>query len=541
MSSAAARRVAMPPIELLEEAVGLLRQAPAAAWLAYVAGAVPFWLGALYFLADMSRNAFARDRLLGESLVLALLFLGLKCGQAIFCGHLRAALAGTLPPPWTVRRALRIVSIQAAIQPWGFLIRPIALIVTLPWVWVSNFYHNVTVLGDMPTSERLGARAWSVAKLWPGQAHAIAGVLGLASLFAWLNVVVAMLVAPYALRMLAGVETAASQSFLSMFNSTFFGVSFAVTFAAMDPLWKAAATLRCFYGEALETGGDLRARLRALSAAAAALLVGAAIILPGAPVHAALREAAPTAQVAPPAAIDEAITRVLERPEFSWRAPRAQRAAATNGGWFSEFVGGIWNSVTGWISGVWNWLLEVLRKLFDQTDTERKPGWSPASIMDTLLWVMIGIAVAAAAWFGWRMRHWRPGPRTLAEAVAATPVDLTRENVTADLLPEEGWIALARDLWARGELRLAMRAWYLAGLALLGRRELLRLARHKTNREYRNELVRRAPILGAAPAVVAAFEENLRTFERSWYGEHPVTSDLLDRCSANLEAMQSTP
>ena len=70
--------------------------------------------------------------------------------------------------------------------------------------------------------------------------------------------------------------------------------------------------------------------------------------------------------------------------------------------------------------------------------------------------------------------------------------DLNEESVTADQLPEDGWLQLARELMERGELRLALRASYLAGLAHLGHRELIHLARHKSNRDYDRELHRRA-------------------------------------------------
>ena len=60
MSSPEPRRKAKSAIDLLEEAITLLRAAPASALVAYYAGAVPFWLGLLYFVADMSQSAFAR-------------------------------------------------------------------------------------------------------------------------------------------------------------------------------------------------------------------------------------------------------------------------------------------------------------------------------------------------------------------------------------------------------------------------------------------------------------------------------------------------
>jgi hypothetical protein len=96
---------------------------------------------------------------------------------------------------------------------------------------------------------------------------------------------------------------------------------------------------------------------------------------------------------------------------------------------------------------------------------------------------------------------------------------------------------LAREHAARGELTLALRAAWLAGLAHLGHRELIAISRHKTNRDYDRELRRRArdrePMLNA-------FDDNLKNFERSWYGNHEVTTEKLDRFDSNLDQIRQS-
>jgi len=123
----------------------------------------------------------------------------------------------------------------------------------------------------------------------------------------------------------------------------------------------------------------------------------------------------------------------------------------------------------------------------------------------------------------------------LAEAAPVVP-DLTQENVTADQLPEDGWTRLGRELMERGELRLAIRAFYLASLAHLGQREYIRLARHKSNHDYDRELQRRARGNGE---LLAAFDENLFVFEGAWYGDHEVTPVTLQGFSQNLERIRA--
>ena len=71
-------------IQLVEEAVALLRRSPASTIVAYYVGAIPFWLNLLFFVSDMSLYGLARDRLVGASFLLAFLFLWSKCWTTEF-------------------------------------------------------------------------------------------------------------------------------------------------------------------------------------------------------------------------------------------------------------------------------------------------------------------------------------------------------------------------------------------------------------------------------------------------------------------------
>jgi len=103
-------------------------------------------------------------------------------------------------------------------------------------------------------------------------------------------------------------------------------------------------------------------------------------------------------------------------------------------------------------------------------------------------------------------------------------------------LPEDGWTKLARELLARGEFRLAMRAFYLASLAHLAERNLIGLARFKSNRDYVRELQRRAH---AFPGLLSMFDENVSAFDRVWYGTHGATMDLVSQFASNVERIKA--
>src|SRR5579859_2771067 len=80
--------------DLLEEAVHLLRTAPWSVLACYGVGALPFILGLLYFVAEMSRSPFAYRHLVDYALAMGLLFVWMKFWQAIFAQRLLAHLTG---------------------------------------------------------------------------------------------------------------------------------------------------------------------------------------------------------------------------------------------------------------------------------------------------------------------------------------------------------------------------------------------------------------------------------------------------------------
>ncbi len=545
MSERAPRHTDRTATDLLEEAVALLRRTPGSVVVSYFIGAVPFWLGMLYFVADMGRSAFAAGRLLEASLGVGLLFLWMKCWQTVYASHLRATLLGEAPSPWTAGRIARLVAAQAFWQATGLFLRPIAAQIILPAVWVSSFYQNVTVLGDGGAGENgaLFRRAWGQAKRWPAQAHVAVGLLSLFGFFIWANVFIAMAATPQLMKSLLGIETAASRSTGALMNTTFFSASIALTFLCLDPIWKAVYVLRCFYGEAVSSGADLQMQLRGfttrpggkatLVALFCALLCGS--VTP--PLRAESAPLSPPAGAVNPAALDRSIDDVLGQRDYAWRMPRAEEPAQAKGP-FAAWLEGIANTLWKWICAVRDagsrlvaWIIE---KLFG-TGFREATGNDGTLPIRALAIGLLAVGVLALAWAVWRT--WG-GPRRKAATAEAVPVmpDLRSEDVAADQLPEEGWLQLARELMERGELRLALRAAYLAGLAHLGQRELVSIARHKSNRDYDRELHRRAR---SRAELLAAFEENLLTFERAWYGCHEVTRDTFASFTRNLDRMRA--
>lgn len=550
MKPAERRQRGRGAMELVEEAVHLLRRAPGGLLAGYYFGSLPFILGLLYFWADMSRSPFAAQHLSGSSLGLALLFLWMKFWQAVFAANLRARAGGSPPPRWGFRRCVRALIVQAALQPSAALLLPAALTIVAPFPWVYAFYQNVTALGDGEEREVMTAlrRAWRQCLLWPRQNFVILILLTVFGFCIFLNLVIVCFSLPGLLKMTLGMDSIYAQSPWSMLNTTFFAAIFGLTYLCVDPIVKAVYVLRCFYGESLKSGEDLKAELKGF-APAIKMAATVLIILAGLTCVPALRAA--DSPAAPPAAgvptadakilppqLDKAIDDVIHQSKYAWRMPREKIAEDTTEGpigrFFDRAMAWIKTEIKSFLEWVAGWLDKWFRKR-TTGGSEHKTNWMGA--LQFLLYVLLAVVVCALVLF--IMRAWYQSQRRRApvasEAIPMMP-DLADENVGAEQLPEDGWIKLGRELLERGELRLALRAFYFASLAHLAARSLITIAKFKSNRDYERELGRRGHAL---PELVSSFGANVQVFDRSWYGSHAVDAGLVGQFVANVERIKT--
>jgi hypothetical protein len=434
---------------------------------------------------------------------------------------------------------------QAQTQYFGLLLRPLAYNCLIPTGWASAYYQNVTVLGDgAEYSQSIATRANAQAKLWQGQAHAVLGILVLFTILVWLNLAVLLRSLPLMAKSLLGIETMFSRSIGTYLNTTFLAATVALTSLVVDPLRKALFVLRCFSGESLTTGEDLTAELREIRTGArtvVTVLCFAFVVLTAADFGRAAPEP-PKSVPTDPTELDQRIGEVLERREFAWRAPRDKAApTAKSEGWFQSWLKSASKSVENFLSlaarqlgrGV-KWLVSLFNPPTVPSPNGLEIDW--AGLGKAFL-VLLGAAlVGVLGWLLVRIFSTRKRKPVIATEAAAMP-DLHAADLVADQLPEDGWLRLAREHAARGELSLAVRAAWLAGLAHLGERELIGIARHKSNRDYERELRRRARDRGE---LMKAFDENLNSFERSWYGEHEVTPEHYAQVEENHESIRKS-
>lgn len=540
-----------PVLELVEEAFHLVRHAPASAFVAYCVGSLPFMLGLLYFWSDMARSAFAEERLLSSSLVMTFLFFWMKGWHTVYARTLVAHLCAE-QPRWRVRDFLRATMHQAIVQPVGIMLLPVTFPLIIPFGWANSFFNSATVLagGDVPDVRTLVRRSWRQMCLWSMQAQFAIFLFKLFALFVLINLFAALFALPFLAKSFLGIESVITRNWWAALNTTALAGIFALAWLCLDPFIKAVYVLRCFQGESLETGQDLRAQLKSFAAPASAAALTALVII-------TFLTASPSASAAEPATtqnselktqnsvvprdLDRSIDDVIQKREYSWRLPRETAAPKDSGGEsaFVKFIKDFFKGIENGVKAVFRWIGDFIEWMTKQGPKTKNPGLGGLSIGSAImpiLYLLLAALVAALVWLV--LRAWqRRGPREEIVAEAVTPMpDVADENVGAEQLPEDGWVRLARDLLARGELRLALRAFYLASLAALAERNLITLAKFKSNRDYERELRRRAHALAEVPVV---FAENVSIFERVWYGLHEVTPAMLDDFSRKVERIKA--
>ena len=533
-------------LDLMEEGAHLLRRAPLSAWAAYVFSTAPFVLALLYFWADMARSPLAAGHVEVASLGLALLYVAMRTGQARFCARLRALASGGAEPALGRAALLRLALAQAVLAPLGLLALLVSAIIVLPFGWVYAFHQHLCAGADAgPADLRDQARrAVADARPWAMQNHAFLGLAWVLRIAVYLNVVTFLALVPALVKMFTGVESDFTRTYWWVFSTPFQAACCALTYLATDPLVKAFYTLRAWYAGARATGEDL---LAALPARAALVLLAAAglFVAPRAEAKPSAAPAAVVAARAPgmsPGQLDPVIDRVQQRTEFLWRMPREfiPQKREEDKNFLERFFDGLqlylhraWDHVRETWRRLADWIAEKSR--FGRGNEPATKARSPSGLhwggtLQALSWLVLAVFAAALAVLAYRLWRTRAPRAVVAAAAPAAPPDLEQEDVLATELPEDEWLGLADRLLGEGDPRRALRAVFLATLALLARAELVAVKRWKSNREYARELSRQACRRPVAPPL---FDANMRLFERTWYGLHPAAVEAVREARDN--------
>ncbi|MEQ1839677.1 MAG: hypothetical protein ABL994_04640, partial [Verrucomicrobiales bacterium] len=535
-------------LQILEEAFHLVRSLEVRHFWTFYLGAVPFALGFLYFTADMSRSSLAERDAAFAALVMVALYFWMRYCQAKFCAGLWDALN-----PGNERRSGRSGQFGSLAALWFLHAFHVPLLVVgfffvIPLGWILAAQQNFTVLAltrdheGRPFRSILGKSVHYSHYEW-AQNHGLLIILFFVSLFTWVNIIATCVLVPGFGKSLFGIESIFSLSpAAAIMNTTFLLGSFLLLQMVIAPLMHAAYVLRCFYAESRLTGADLLSRLAAsrekrqldLSKerghfAKSVLIV---ILVTGLGVEGALtQEITQEGKGAENERVEQfrqSIAETLEQKQYQWQFSRrvVEADAGEEETWIGRRMGEIAESARKILAAVEDWIEKAIKKMMERgrqdsnLDNEQsfkffKELSSTASLV--MVVVILGLLIWLAAVL--YRKHRTDEKITDADEGISGVIDLTSEDIVASQLQEEEWLKLAREQIERGEERLAVRALFLATLAHLGEKGLLKIARFKSNRDYRGELGIRARSLNT---LRLAFDENTNLFERIWYGLHSI-------------------
>lgn len=524
-------------LDMIEEAIHLLRRLPMSAWAAYLVGTGPFMIAFLYFWNDMSYSGLAAEHLLPDSLTLVILFVWMRFWQVCFARGMWATLRNQPLPPIPAKMNGRILMLQLQWQTTALFAFPILLLITIPFARGYGFFQNMLMLSaicDEESSETITARAYRLAGVWTTQAWTLLLLFFfLWFMLFWLWVLVIYCI-PFLLKVFLGADGAAIRSgdLLTM-NSTTESIAFGLTYICYDLVAKAAFLLRCFYAESRQSGDDLLFSLHTIERAARK--VGRMATVAVLWLAAGFACCQPLMAENPPdtQSMDNAIDETMSDPDYIWRFPKEEVAGDMEP---PDWVVQLENWIEAWQDRIADWL----EGLFDDNEDPQPSGdfdmpHLDLSWMDGLIYLMIFIAVAAIVIV--LIRIWRgriPTPVANADlsAIERMP-DLTREDIAADELPRNRWLEIAQELIGQGNYRLALRALFLAELSFLAEEGMIQLARYKSNLDYRRELMRRGDSSGV---VLEAYVQSARLFDGVWYGERAVGQPEIENMQGYLRS-----
>lgn len=550
------RRSEKGAIQVLEEAFHLVRTADLKYFLVYYAGVVPFCIALLFFAADMSRSSLAGRDAAFVALCMSGFYFWMRFCQARYCAGLWDTISPGQLPKLSGMQGIRRSAALFCLQAFHLPVLVVAIFLAVPIGWAVAMLQNIAVLAftrdytkrpliDLASSGlRLSHYDWA-------QNHGVLLILAVVWFFTWINIFFTCIIVPNFVKAFTGIDSVFTTSpMVAIGNSTFLVGTVLLVYLVISPVMKAAYVLRCFYAESRTSGADLLSRLASCrerrvreekrEKGKAKSKQAATVALVGILLTSGTFTQAEEASEEPVEEMRDRIGETMQQKKYQWKLSRLDtelEEIAEEENWLSQRMSEIAASVKKLIRELEEWIEDIINRSRRNRQKEDKGDGATAIEFSSIMTILLGVVVAAVVvWLIVLLyKKYRDDDAGETEETGYSgPIDLESEDIVATQLPEDEWMKLAREQLAKGEMRLAVRALFLATLANLGDSGLLRIARFKSNLDYRRELELRAR---GEVMMRSEFEDNTDMFEHVWYGLHPLPQGELDRFMRNYEAI----
>ena len=249
----------MRPIDLLEEAIHLLRRTSAITYAYYIVGATPFAILVFELLANGSYHRYLAEHLTDSVPKLAITYCWMKGFQALACQRLLAAYSGESARRFKPLELVQLWFAQCAVQPWGILIKPMAFLILVPSPFVDAFFQTASIALTGKRGDFM--RCLQLSRIPIGSGLLLQGIIGVFRIVLFLCVYSTVAVLPFLGKMLLGFETLLTHGFAWLLSVPFLlGTGF-VSYLIMDLLLKSFYVIRLRRIECETSGTDLIHRL----------------------------------------------------------------------------------------------------------------------------------------------------------------------------------------------------------------------------------------------------------------------------------------
>lgn len=550
---ARSKRNRLNPLEALERGFALFQLTFTREAWRYYTGAAPLVLCFIPIWVVDGQIQISEGALLLQAVLLAGAYLLRTRMVASYVQRVRERAFG-VPPSKPAGVAAQAAAIGRLLA-WKITLSAAAL-ATLPIVPAASWFYGACQFATLEAQEDAAERhsfggCLALSTQWFGGGLLLFLMLFPLWIAVWLNGFILAMVLPALLRSIFGVKTLLStqMGLYSLLQSSAFWLSlFAGAWLALDPIVKCTFIAVYQHLRSRREGDDLRGALASLpreqekkaeliaasrpgGRAMLASIVILAITLLGASKTARARaprvslnrsSAETEAGSANQARVEKlrlALEEESQRALYRWHD--AEHTSPPT--WLDKLLSKIGHA----IQRAWNAFGDWLRKLWPRglTSTDKGGGWR---LKDIALWLALVLVLTLGVGVSLIWLRRRREAAQISVPIATAPLLDLSNAVVASERSENEWFALAERLEGEGQLRLALRAAYLALLAGLAQREWLTIRRDRTNREYLDEFSRRwrrrpQAAVDVQLEIPEKFRSSLRQFDRVWYGSYGLT------------------
>lgn len=535
-------------IQLIEQSVFLVRSTfHAFGWIYYIS-TIPFMIALIYFWSIMSSKLIMPFELSRFSLLLTLLFWIKITGQSMYCKQLLSRLIDETPKT-TYKNLFSIAANSIFIHSLALIILLISSILFFPagyaiifsqYLFIASTEQDTSIAQTIKTSYKFTVQETTYQHL------VLTFLIGL-SIIIFFNITIILFFLPHMLKTFFNIDTVFTQATFSFLNTTFLMIAACTSYLIFDPILKGFYVNLYFHMKSRSTGQDIMAQCRRLSQRRGPkrtliniVLVFAFFLSSPNCVHArenkrqneSIQQEWKETEGPEVEQLTKAISEVSKGNLYRWRY-KNQKNRNEKKGLVLQMIDDLLKTLRDWLKPagkfmekIFNRIDDFFKKLFSSGEKNaKKPTesiwadlWPNLLILLTVFIFLLGVT-----YLFWQHRK---DKITVIRAPKKKIPDLMEKDIDATELKEEDWLKLGEDLKDRGELILALRSTFLAMLSFFHRKKYIVFERYKTNYNYLSEVAINSR---NNPDLLSGFRDCIEIFERSWYGRHPVTTDIFER------------